>query len=164
MKRAFFFLLALGACVAGAEPPLQQMGLRADSQGLQPIGIPLRIDFSRTEESTIASVSKLLGQPPKTRQLREECGAGPVTEVSWSNGLTLNFQNGDFLGWVTRKARGTPVATTSGIAPGLSRTDLVGASFKETSLGTEFETGQIYGLIQGDKVGMVWSGMTCFFR
>lgn len=164
MKWVGVLLVALSACSVGAEAPVQSAGLRADKNGLQPIGTALRIDFGRSEAGVVAAVSKLLGQQPTGRSINEECGAGRVTEVPWANGLTLNFQRGSFLGWTSRKERGAPVSTTLGLMPGQTQESLTAVSFKDTSLGSEFEADGVFGQVENSKVGLLWAGVTCFFR
>lgn len=163
-KVALAALVLLGACVASAEPPSEAISVRADGGGLQPIGTPLRIDFGRAELGAVAAVSKLLMAQPVKRETTLECGAGPITAVSWSNGFTMNFQRDAFVGWTSTKARGNPVRTTSNIIPGQERALLGAITFQETSLGTEFQADDVFGLIKDEEVELLWAGTTCFFR
>jgi hypothetical protein len=157
--------LLLGACAAPvAAPRAPAPGLVLDPEGLHPAGSALRVDFGRAEAGAVAAVSRLLGTGPVETTAMQECGAGPVKAVSWANGLTLNFQNGTFLGWVSQQGRGAPSATASGLGPGTARAALQGARFEETSLGTEFAAGGVFGLVEGGEVRLIWSGVTCFFR
>ena len=156
-RAALLFLLAACAPVAPDSSP----GLTLDAEGIQPAGTPLRVDFGRAQDGTIAAVSRLMGRPPAQVVANPECGAGPVTAAVWPGALTLNFQDGTFLGWVSE---GAGPAATTGIAPGVPRAALPQATFTETSLGTEFATDGVFGLLEGDRVALVWSGVTCFFR
>jgi hypothetical protein len=58
------------------------------------------------------------------------------------------------------------VVTNSGLSIGTRRSDIPAAVFTETSLGTEFQTAGVFGLLDdsGDQVAFLWSGLTCFFR
>jgi hypothetical protein len=164
MKWAGAIVLVLGGCVTAAEAPIAPRGLYGDAEGLQPAATPLRIDFGRAEAGTVAAVTKLLGAGPVETVALEDCGAGPVTAVRWENGLTLNFKRGTFLGWVSQEARGAAVTTPAGLGPGSLRAAVAGVPISQTSLGAEFEAGGVFGLLEGDRVGPVWAGVTCFFR
>jgi hypothetical protein len=164
-RRAAALALLLGACAApAAETQGPGPGLVLDAEGLHPAGSALRVDFGRAEAGTVAAVSKLLGAEPVETAANAECGAGPVKAVRWANGLTLNFQRGTFLGWVSEKGRGSAAATSSGLGPGTARAALQGARFEETSLGTEFEAGGVFGLVEGGEVRVIRAGVSCFFR
>jgi hypothetical protein len=158
MRAALVFVLALSAC-ATALPDQRPMGLTPDRGGLQPAGTDLRIDFSRAEAGTIDTVSRILGARPARINDLAECGAGPVRAARWPSGLTLNFQDGDFAGWVV-DAPGMTVA--GGYRVGMAAPDL---ALQSTSLGRDFEAGGIFGLIEdAGTVTTLWSGTTCFYR
>ena len=157
MRAALALVLALSACAA--TPPPQNAGLMPDSGGLQPAGTDLRIDFSRAEAGVIDTVSRLLGAQPSEIVDQAECGAGPVRAVRWQSGLVLNFQDGDFVGWVV-DAPGLTVA--GGYQVGMAAPDL---ALQQTSLGHEFAAGGVFGLVRDTgTVTTLWSGTTCFFR
>lgn len=162
--RALALFLTLGACSPVATSSPDAVGLHADGRGLQPLSTPLRIDFGRSEAGAVAAVTRLLGNGHVERVDQPDCGAGPIVAYRWANGLTLNFRKGAFVGWTSAKGRGSPVATTSGLVPGMPHTALAGASFQETSLGTEFSTGEIHGRVEGNNVDLLWAGVSCFFR
>jgi hypothetical protein len=63
---------------------------------LQPEGTPLRIDFGRAEAGVIPAVSRLLGDAPAFRGPVPGCS---LTVARWSDGLTLWFDRGTFVGW-----------------------------------------------------------------
>jgi len=158
MRGAWLAVFALSAC-ATALPQPQATGLMPDSGGLQPAGTNLRIDFSRAEAGAVETVSRILGARPAATVDQAECGAGPVRAVRWQSGLTLNFQDGDFAGWVVDEP-GLVVA--GGYRVGMAAPDL---ALHQTSLGHEFEAGGVFGLIdQAGEVAALWSGTTCFFR
>lgn len=151
-----------GASEQGAAPDAD--GLFLSSSGLQPAGTPLRIDFGRAQSGVISAVSRLLGAPPEGQSANRECGAGPVTVVSY-DGLDLLFRNGDFRGWV---ADGAGLSTGSGLSVGQSREDLVASrvtAFEETARGTEFSASGVDGLLDesGQAVRMLRAGTSCFF-
>lgn len=152
--------LLLTACsVAPNGQPPQAMGLTPDAGGLQPVGTDLRIDFGRAQAGVIDSVSDLLGTPPQDVTTNDECGAGPVTAAYWPVGLTVNFLDGDFRGWVVTEpdlpvAGGLTVGMTPPVGP------LVG-----TTLGQEVEIDGIWALVEdAGTITTLWSGTTCFFR
>ncbi|MHA7886166.1 hypothetical protein [Roseicyclus sp.] len=154
--------LALAACVttpSEPEPPV----LTLDARGIQPTVSRLRIDFGRAQVGVIDTVTRLLGEGPMQITTNTECGAGPITAASWEDGLTLNFQDGNFVGWVNSDP-GLPAG--GGILPGQSRLALPQGNFSITSLGTEFSRTEVYGLLteNDEAVRIVWAGTTCFFR
>ena len=160
-------LLLAGCAVVGPAADRNAPALRLAADGLRPDGTDLRIDFGRAKSGVIPAVTRLMGSAPASDTTNPECGAGPVNTVSW-DGLDLNFQDGDFLGWV---ADDPALATTTGLRAGASRADLAAAgilSFTVTSLGAEFDQAGISGLIESDDpdapVTMLWAGLTCFFR
>ena len=155
-------LVALSACVSTPrepEPPV----LTLDAQGIQPTVSQLRIDFGRAQTGVIETVSRLLDEGPDSITTNAECGAGPVTSASWGDGLTLNFQNGQFVGWVNADP---DLAVAGGFRAGQSRLDMPQTSFQITTLGTEFSRSNINGILtDGDAaIRLLWAGTTCFFR
>jgi len=99
MKQLFSILL-LGAFLAGCEAPTpaapatKPIPYRLDSKGIQLIDRPQRVDFGRTDHSTIGAMTKLVGRGPV-----EQGFCGEVQRVRWPDGTTLYFQRGDFRGW-----------------------------------------------------------------
>ncbi|MBF9060766.1 hypothetical protein HKCCSP123_16415 [Rhodobacterales bacterium HKCCSP123] len=152
----------LAACVSTPSEP-EQPALTLDSRGIQPTISRLRIDFGRAQVGVVDTVTRLLGEGPVQVSTNAECGAGPVTAAAWADGLTLNFQNGDFVGWVNTDP---DLPTGGGIRPGQPRLELPQVSFSITSLGTEFSRSEVYGLLteNDEAVRIVWAGTTCFFR
>ena len=169
MRRALVVALLLAGCVS-AEPPVEPTSLAPipftlDAGGIQPAGTDLRIDFGRAQAGVIETVDRLQEAALIEVVAQGDCGAGPVTAARWEDGLVLNFQDGDFRGWVATDASGA-VVTNSGLSIGTRRSDIPAAVFTETSLGTEFQTAGVFGLMDdsGDQVAFLWSGLTCFFR
>ncbi|KMW60620.1 hypothetical protein AIOL_000784 [Candidatus Rhodobacter oscarellae] len=161
---------ALSACGGAVEAPSRAPAapaFQATATGLLLPKSGLRVDFGRTQESTVLAVTKLLSGPPSRQFQNLECGAGPVQFAEWPGGLTLLFQNGDFEGWlVTDKS----VAVSGGLSVGQSRASIEGRglSVKGTSLGFEFDSAGVFGLIENEgsagQVSLLWAGVSCFFR
>jgi hypothetical protein len=120
-----------------------------------------------TPRDDVLKMLAFLGKP-ETGQ-NAECGAGPLDFANWANGLGLFFQKDRFVGW-NLNPRGD-VSTASGIGPGSSRADLesaYAAQISQTSLGTEFVAGELFGLLDGKspaaKITFMWGGVSCNFR
>jgi hypothetical protein len=155
-------VLALSACVTTPrepEPPV----LTLDAQGISPTVSQLRIDFGRAQAGVIDTVSRLLDEGPNAITTTAECGAGPVTAAAWDDGLTLNFQNGQFVGWVNADP---DLAVAGGFRAGQPRLEMPPVSFQVTTLGTEFSRSDISGILTEDdtRIRLLWAGTTCFFR
>jgi hypothetical protein len=155
-------VLALSACVTTPrepEPPV----LTLDAQGISPTVSQLRIDFGRAQAGVIDTVSRLLDEGPNAITTTAECGAGPVTAAAWDDGLTLNFQNGQFVGWVNADPE---LAVAGGFRAGQPRLEMPPVSFQVTTLGTEFSRSDISGILTEDdtRIRLLWAGTTCFFR
>ncbi|MEY3004094.1 MAG: hypothetical protein RLZZ491_1270 [Pseudomonadota bacterium] len=155
-------VFALSACVGTPRAPAPSV-LSLDGQGIQPSVSQLRIDFGRAQVGVIDTVSRLLGESPDEIVTNAECGAGPVTAARWDDGLTLNFQDGAFVGWVNSDP---DLAVAGGFRAGMPRLSMPPVSFQITSLGTEFGRGEVFGLLtEGDvAIQLLWAGTTCFFR
>lgn len=100
-----------------------------------------------------------------------ECGAGPLDFANWADGLGLFFQENKFVGWNLNARGDIAITTASGIGPGSSRADLesaYAAKISETSLGTEFVAGELFGILDGKgqaaKITNMWGGVSCNFR
>lgn len=107
-----------------------------------------------------------------------ECGAGPLAYARWPDGLTLWFQQDALAGWaLNAPASNAPPATTAGISTasgltiGSTRAELdsaYAATVEQSTLGTEFTAGELYGLLDGEgsgaKVTALWAGVSCNFR
>ena len=155
-------VLLLSGCIADIfSPPTQRLGFSFDRGGIEQDDTGLRIDFGRSQDGTIESASRLFGALPDEVIVQRECGAGVVTKARWP-GVSLNFQDNRFTGWVL----GAPGLPANGLMVGLSRDSLPPVEFVETTLGTEFEQNGVFGLIiPGEtEIGQLWSGTTCFFR
>lgn len=135
-------------------------GLTPDVAGLQPAGTALRIDFGRAQAGVIDAVSRLLVSRPTDVTVQPECGAGTITAATWRDGLTLNFLDGDFVGWTLSEPG---LVTAGGLAVGDTPPPV---PMTDTTLGREFEIGGVWALLAEDseEITTVWSGVTCFFR
>ncbi|NVO86649.1 hypothetical protein [Hymenobacter terrestris] len=165
-----------------ASQPLLALTSNALQLVSQPTGSTRQIPFGEPQKELIELVSKVLQAEPKSVGINTECGAGPLKMASWSNGLTLVFQQNkagatqewQFVGWYAGMASGTTpkVATMAGVGIGSTRAELEGAySVKVTrsTLGQEFSTTSgLYGLLDGPGqeavITSLWSGTSCNFR
>ncbi len=100
----------LAGCAAFPEGTRSEpIPYRLDERGVQLLGSDLRIDFGRTDHSTIPAMTKLVGTDP----IREiTCGA--LTGAVWPGDVTLFFASGDFRGWQT--AGGSAGLTCASVA------------------------------------------------
>lgn len=155
-------VLIVAACVTTPREPAPP-AVTLDARGIQPTVSQLRIDFGRAQAGVIDTVSRLLDDGPDTITTLAECGAGPVTAAAWNDGLTLNFQEGQFVGWVNADP---DLAVAGGFRAGQSRLDMPQVSFQVTTLGTEFSRSDVFGILTEDDtaVRLLWAGTTCFFR
>ena len=108
------------------------------------------------------------------RMTNEECGAGPM-QFARDGGLTLNFQDGKFVGWYLEE--GSDLTTMDGIGLGSTRAGIEQTRTLEmlegSTLGDEFALGtledaEIFGFLDGKgtsaKVTALYAGTNCFFR
>lgn len=160
MRFALLLVAALAACT---QLPLPSSapdgnGVTPDSTGLQPGGTDLRIDFGRAQEGVIDTVSRLLGSDPTDITTSPDCG--DVTAAYWRSGLTLNFVEGDFRGWVLTEPG---LSAAGGLSVGDTPPPVTMAT---TTLGREFEIDGVWALVEetGPEITTIWSGRTCFFR
>jgi hypothetical protein len=165
VRQALAALLVAG-CVAapegggGATAP-RAAGLHLDAQGIQPVGSPLRIDFGRAGEGVVAAVTRLYGTGPVDTLRTPGCGAGPVTEVRWANGLALSLVGGSFVGWVSEPGRGAPAGTAGGLAPGVPRATVEALPVVRVEPQGGFQAGGISGTFDGGAVAMLRAGRVC---
>jgi hypothetical protein len=156
-------LLILGACVSTPDDVNTTPILTLDGNGMVEGTTRLRVDFGRTSASSVAAFSRVLGENPVEISQNPECGAGPMSFARFEDGLTLNFLNGNFVGWTTTDPA---IPVVDGFRPGQPRTQMAEASFQVTTLGTEFSRTDIYGVMDDttDTIDTIWAGTTCFFR
>ena len=161
---------------SGASAQIGQAQLRLASSGLLTLpyvgrpGSP--VDFGTARGTAIAAVSAVLGAATE-ESANEECGAGPMQFASFGT-LTLNFQDGAFVGWSLRGPPGTPpLRSATGLGIGTPRDQIMGEGqgpleVSETSLGTQFDARGIIGLLSGPEpdatVTALWAGTNCIFH
>lgn len=177
--------MAASEAAQGAPPPAaeavtsgpvvaEQPKLAVDSEGLRwflpPDGSARPLAFGTPEAEVLASLERVRGQAAKG--VNQDCGAGPVQYANWPDGLSLVFQDGEFAGWgLDRRASGS-LATANGVGPGMTRSALAesfgSVAFQNTSLGTEFAAGEIFGVLDGRgpeaKITDMWAGVNCVAR
>jgi len=158
--------------------PTDQIAVAVDNEGLRLIdgqsGSARPLPFGSTEADILATLERVLGKAERSRN--EECGAGPIDFATFG-GLSLHFQQGQFVGWALSTAPDSNIGTMNGIAIGTTRRLLEEAYPKfaivpESTLGAEFTTGEagtgISGLLDGNsptaKVTNLWAGTDCAFR
>lgn len=160
--------------VAPAPPSSDQPKLAVEGDGLRwflpPYGSARALPFGAPKDDVLASLEGVRG--PANKGTNEDCGAGPVQYASWPDGLSIVFQKGRFVGWgLDRRASGA-LATANGIGPGTSRRELAGSSgslnVRQSSLGTEFVAGAVFGVLDGSEPQAVitdmWAGVSCVAR
>ena len=184
MIRSSLFLalpLALAACgqsepaaetaesVAPAGDPSAGALVVVNADGLGAKGMePLR--FGAPREKVDAAIAKAFGSQPEASR-NEECGAGPM-EFSQFGPLQVGYLDGRLAGWFLGK--GMRVATSDGVAPGVTTLEALALEHQvqrlDTTLEGEFQyTAADYGTITGfaDPDGTITglaAGVTCFFR
>jgi len=129
-----------------------------------------RSGFGLSREIVVPMAARALGEPTD-QGTNSECGAGPLDNVDYKDGLTLFFQDGRFVGWNLDGRVRTPYKTTKGIGIGSTLQQLRDSgdvAVQETSLGSEFAMGELYGLVTSNTpdgtITGLWAGTTCVFR
>lgn len=161
------------AAVAAApkSPPRSRRRLAVEAEGLRLFaGESARLlSFGMPLEQLLALLERFRG--PADRGTHGECGPGPLEYAVWADGLTLYFQDGRFAGWALDERAAGAHATVGGLAPGSTRRALetaYEAKIEQTSLGTEFRAGGLYGVLDAPgpngRVTALWAGVSCVFR
>jgi hypothetical protein len=154
-----------GTAAASAAPApvvLEGGGLRIGANA------PARtIAFDEPQAATIDALTAALGGPPTERGANSECGEGALDYAEWKDRITIWFQEGKFVGWDIAGG----LETAGGIGIGSPRAHvaaLPGYVVEESTLGVEFRSGQLSGLLASAapdaSVTDLWSGSTCVFR
>lgn len=149
--------------------PENVITLTADGLELIAGGTPRRLSFGSARAGVMAEVGGVLGEP-RQQGTMEECPSGPLNQVSYADGLQLNFQDSAFVGWFA--SEGSPLRTARSIGPGSTLAQLraadPGTKVEETSLGYEFAAGELYGIVTdttaAGKVQVIFAGINCIFR
>jgi hypothetical protein len=148
-------------------PALPAATVVLEGAGLRIPGASRTLAFDLSEAETIAALTKALGRAPTERGENGECGGGGMRFAEWEGELTAWFLDGRFAGW---DGKGK-LKTLEGIGIGSPRADLAtlpGFEVEESTLGTEFRSGGLSGLLDSTapnaKVTHLWGGATCVFR
>lgn len=110
------------------------------------------------------------------RSTSAECGAGAM-EFTRYDAMTLNFQDGKFVGWFLGNEPGAAAySTASGIAIGTTRAKAAESvsivDLEDSTLGEEFSIGTGDNVVGGmfaapgdaAKIDALFAGVNCFFR
>ena len=148
-------------------------------------GSTIEIPFGKPIDQMIEITNTALQIKPSFVGINKECGSGPLKMASWSNGLTLVFQqtasdtaelktDWKFAGWYLGIGADSAhkVSTMAGISIGSTRAEMESTyviAVSKTSLGYEFSTSSgLYGIFDGNekeaKITSLWSGISCNFR
>ena len=154
---------------------LKGMAIALSGEGVlvvdQQSGTTRTIPFETDVETSQTAISTSLGQPTE-RTENSECGAGPMSFVTWSNGFTINVMQDRFVGW-TVDEKTENLTTVSGVGVGSTLADLEAnydIAVIENSLGIEFfdVSNSLFGLLDANGpdgiITHLWSGMACNFR
>jgi hypothetical protein len=107
-----------------------------------------------------------------------DCGAEPLTQIAWPNGMSVLLVDSAFAGWSASSRRpgaepspDSVVRSMAGLRVGAERAEVERAytlEVQETTLGTEFEAGGIFGVFEdatpGAEVVALWAGQACIYR
>jgi hypothetical protein len=154
-------------------PPSARVGLALSGDGLMLVnsesGSTRAISFGTPASAAIDMLSAVAGAVVE-RGRNEECGAGPVEYVSFSNGLQIVLQKDQFLGWTVR-ARDDTLRTMSNVGLGSTRAELesvYAAEIAPSTLGMEFMAGGLQGILESGvasaKITDLWAGVACVAR
>lgn len=123
--------------------------------------------FAAGETEVQSALAASLGEDGEVIAI-DECGAGPMTFANYSGNLSVNFQDGNLVGWSLSEAHES-VAYDGGVAIGMARETVEAipgfAVIEDSTLGDEFIVGgEIAGFFEEGKVSMLYAGTQCFFR
>ncbi|MET0245441.1 MAG: hypothetical protein ABW182_01710 [Sphingomonas sp.] len=146
---------------------LAARGLRIGDAG----GGDRLIAFDTPRADTLGAVRGALGEQIGVSH-NDQCGAGPMDMAEFPGGLTLYFLDGRFAGWDVAPEGGGTFTTPSGIGIGSTLKAMREKASVDvqanSSLGVEFNTGGLSGLVASDTptgtVTRLWAGNSCIFR
>ena len=130
-------------------PPIVLEGSGLRIPGESP---PRSLGFDTSEAETIAALTKALGRPPTERGENEECGGGGMKFAEWKDEITVWFLDQRFAGWDSEGG----LKTLEGIGVGSRHSELVtlpGFEVEESTLGTEFRSGGLSGILDSKAPG-----------
>jgi hypothetical protein len=157
---------------ATARPSAQRRGLRLVANGLEltQAESSRTLAFGAAEEEVVSALVPVLGEPSE-RAANPDCPAGPIRFAAWRDRLTVNFQEGRFVGWSLETEGPSELRTRRGITVGSSRAELERAyrtQVQEGSLGQEFGAEELYGVLSGPepnaRIRALWAGTNCIFH
>lgn len=132
------------------------------------------MEFSTPDEDVLFVMELVTGEQPEFTPV-EDCGSGVEEQLTYANGLQLNFTQGAFTGWFVDDRAGDAVPqTVAGLGLGTSfvefREAIPSAQVLDGStIGTEFFSDAGYsGLLDGPaesgRITALWAGDVCIFR
>lgn len=171
--------LTLGACDSGDVPsPADQLGADpVTAAQFDPAMVALHGDglvagaeafyFAAGRNEVETALAKSLGDATEAGSM-EECGAGPMEFIRFKDGLTVNFQDGNLVGWYLNETAEN-LSVDADVAMGMAAEDVAKIpgynAIEDSTLGEEFIiSGQVAGFVEDDKVSMLYAGVQCFFR
>lgn len=160
-------------------PAAATMAISLDGEGLRFVdktsGKASLLAFGVPRAQAETALANVAGKEDD-RSTNEECGAGSM-EFTRYDAMTLNFQNGKFVGWFLGNEPGASTySTTSGIGIDTTRIKAKESvsivDLEDSTLGEEFSIGTgdkvIGGMFAapGDaaKIDALFAGVNCFFR
>ena len=160
-------------------PAAASLSVALDGAGLRFIdktsGKASLLAFGVPREQAEQALANVAGKADD-RSDNNECGAGPMAFTRF-DAMTLNFQDGKFVGWFLGNEKGAKdYSTPSGIGIGTTRAkakqSVTITDIEDSTLGEEFSIGTgdnaVGGMFAepGDaaKVDALFAGTNCFFR
>ena len=157
-------------------PAAEHYALAVTGEGLRLInreqGSAQPLAFGMARDQAMRTVGNVLGAPVAQGE-SPDCPAGPATSADFSSGLSLVFRDDRFVGWDLGAGAGSagPITTMTGAGVGDPRSALeqgMVVEVEQSSLGTEFRTGGISGLLSSDApdatIESMWAGAVCIYR
>ena len=152
----------------GQQLHLAQGGFTSGSVGLHHANL---ISFGQSQAEVTKALSDILGAPSRTGR-NAECPDGAVEFASFGT-LDVHFQGGKFVGWVLDGQMNPELESYQGLMIGQARSEISAGdgdepTFEKSSLGAEFQSEGIGGMLSGNgpdaKVTSLFAGVTCFAR
>ncbi|PKP87034.1 MAG: hypothetical protein CVT78_07765 [Alphaproteobacteria bacterium HGW-Alphaproteobacteria-17] len=160
-------------------PAAATTAVSLDGEGLRFIdkssGKASLLAFGVARAQAEAALANVAGKEDD-RSTSDECGAGPMQFTRY-DAMTLNFQDGRFVGWFLGNEPGARAySTMSGIAIGTTRAKAGESAsivdVEDSTLGEEFSIGTGDNVVGGmfaapgdtAKIDALFAGVNCFFR